>query len=221
MSDTWPANAANPEEHLIGDDAVDVEAAPVPGDDQLQKVAALARRQIECLREVIRLTEELDTANEALRLNRETDLPTLMDQLGLTDFGLAGGHRVEVLESVNASVPAKDPAMTAAAHAWLEANGYGSLIKRRIEIFFDREDEAWAKAFLAQCARRKRQLNLNVKRWVEPQTLSAFVREQLKAAREQNRDPEELAPAATLGIFKRKYAEVSGPAVPKLKKKKG
>lgn len=220
MTDAYPANTDDPG-LLIGDDlAGEIEEAPTPGDEQLAKVAALARRQVELLREQVRLTDELDRVVADLRLNQEVDLPTLMDQLGLTDFGLKGGHRVEVKESVNAAVPARDQAMTERAHGWLEEHGYGSLIKRRISIFFDREDEAWAKKFMADCAKRKRALNLEVKRWVEPQTLSAFVREQLARAKTEGLDPEDLAPTATLGVFKRKYAEVSGPAVPKKPKKK-
>lgn len=216
--ETWPSNSGEP---LLGDDVVDVEAAPPPTDAGLAQVRDLALRQVVLIREVNRITVELAVATEALRLNQEVDLPTLMDQLGLTDFGLAGGHSVSVTEKVDASVPVKEVERTAEAHRWLEEHGHGALIKRRITIMFDRSDEAWAKKFLADCAKRKRPLLMEIKRWVEPQTLSAFVREQLKGAKTEGLDPEVVAPTATLGVFKRKYGLVKGPNVPKLLKRGG
>lgn len=207
MSDTWPSNTGEP---LLGDDpVVDVEAAPPPSDASLQRVATLAREQVVRQRDVDRLKRELEAAVEALRVNMETDLPAAMLEVGMTSFGLTGGWSVEVDEAVTGSIP-KDPVRTEEAHDWLEANRH-FIVKRRITILFGREDEAWAAKFMRDCAARKKPLNLETKKWVEPQTLSAFVREQLREAKSRNVDPETLAPTGLLGVFKRTYARVKAP----------
>ncbi len=220
MSDTYPRNAATADEALIGDDVmVDVEEAPAPNDAELAKVRDLALKQVELLKRVISLQEQLDAANAALKLNQEVELPDLLLKLGVTNFGLRGGHSVDLQEIVNASIP-KDEAITREAHAWLEDHKH-FVVKRRIQIFFGRDDMAWAKKFLADCARRKKPLQLEEKEWVEPQTLGALVREQLSVAKSTGQDPETLAPSNLLGVFKLTKAVVSGPNVPKPKKKGG
>lgn len=205
-------------EILIGDDdSPDVEAAPPPTDEELSKVRTLAAQQLELVADIIELQDQLDAKNSKLKQNMEVDLPTLMAQLGMTDFGLVGGARVAVKTAVNASIP-KD--LTVDAHGFLEEHGHGGLIKRRIQILFGREDIAWAKKFLADCAKRKKPLNLDTKEWVEPQTLSAFVREQIALATNAGADPEERVPTRLFGVFKRTYAAVEVPGAKKPAKKK-
>lgn len=221
MSDTWPRNAAG-DEALIGDDPaaapVDIEEAPPPSDADLARVRTLALEQVSLLRKKVTLENDLEAVNVALKLNMEKDLPDVLAQLGMTDFGLANGHRVELKETVNASIP-KDPVITAQAHDWLEAARH-FIVKRRITIEFGRDEVAWARRFMADCARRKVPLHLEEKKWVEPQTLGALVRELLSRAKAESLDPEDLAPSQLLGVFRLTRAEVSGPNVPKPRKKK-
>lgn len=207
-------------EHLIGDDETpDVEAAPPPDDKDLKQVADLARQQVVLIREVNKLQTELAEKSAALKKNMEFDLPLKMKELGMTHFGLAGGASISMKEVVTASIP-RDPEIQDEAFSWLETKGHGGLIKRRIQILFGRDDIAWAKKFLQDCAKRKKPLILDQKTWVEPQTLMAFVREQLKLAASKGTDPEELAPTRLLGTYKMTYAVVDLPGEEKLKKPK-
>ncbi len=206
------------DEYLIGDDvALDIEAAPPPDDADLATVAALAERLIALMAEAAEAEERLADVQKALRQVTEVDLPAAMAQLGITDFGLVGGGRVEVATAITASIPKE---RTSEAHAFLEACGSGGLIKRRIQILFGREDIAWAKKFLADCAKRKRALDMDVKEWVEHQTLGAWAREQLRLAAAVGADPEEAVPSAVFGIFKRTYASVTLPGQAPAKKGK-
>jgi hypothetical protein len=215
----WPRNAAGADERLIGDDApADVEAAPPPPDATVKTIAQLARQQVELLREKDQLETRLEEVQRLLFANQTLDLPAAMAQAGVTGLNLAGGHALTTSELVTAAQP-KD--RVDESNAWLEAHGHGGLVKRQITILFGRGDEAWARTFLAQCARRRRPLDLSVKRFVHPQTLGAFVREQLKLARQTGADPEALAPSDLLGVFRLTRAEVTGPSVPKPRKKRG
>jgi hypothetical protein len=211
MINPYPANAATP------DEALDVEAAPAPAADRLGAIVKLSREQVALLRKRERLLDELGQVVEQLKLNEELQLPAALAQAGMSGFTLAEGYEVGLEETVAAAQP-KD--RLSESNDWLQAHGHGGLVKREITIRFNREDEAWAKKFMADCAKRRRPLDLTVKRYVHPQTLGKFVREQLAAARAAGVDPETLAPTDLLGVFKRTVARVAGPGVPKYKKHK-
>jgi hypothetical protein len=172
------------------------------------RVRDLAQRHLELEARIIKGETLLAQLRVELKQIDEVDLPAVMQEVGLTDFGLIGGARVEVRKFITASIPKGGEAV---AYEWLELHNHGGLIKRRIQILFGREDVAWAKQFLAQCARRKRPLQLEEKMWVEPQTLMAFVREQLRNAAAVGGNPEEYAPTALLGVFERITAKIIPP----------
>lgn len=207
-------------ETLIGDDAtIEVEAAPTPSDRDLGRVAELAREQFALIKKKVELEDELADINDKLMRNTTVDLPAKLAELGLTRFGLKGGFEVVQKEIINGSIKEE---LRPAAHAWLEGHGHGGLIKRKIEVFFSRGDLAWAKKFMADCARRKKPLDLKSKEWVEPQTLGAFVREQIRKAESQGADPNEYAPADLLGVFRQTVALIDGPDMPRSRRvKKG
>lgn len=213
---TWPRNDQGPlllDESLAGE----VEAADAPTDAQAARVRDLALAQLELIKLANGHLQAYEETVAKLRVNREEALSGVMDQLGVTTIGLRGGHSVEVKDEVGASLPVKEAKAYAAGVRWLDEH-HPDLLKRTITISFGREDEAWAAKFKRDMAQRKRPLNAVERVWVEPQTLSAFAREQHELARQRGVDPETMAPSATLGIFKRRVADVKGPAVPKLRK---
>ena len=121
---------------------------------------------------------ELKKAQERVRRLREHDIPDLMRSCGVKKLTTTSGLDVAMREAVRATWP-KDGPQKLEAMEWLEANGHGGLVKREFVIKFSREDEAWAKKFEADLRKRKRELNVERKESVHPQTLCAFLREQL------------------------------------------
>ena len=107
-----------------------------------------------------------------LRLERE-DLPTAMAELGITELRLASGQSILLKSDVDARIT--DPA----ALAWLDSNGFGSLIKTSIEVALGREDRGTAAKVVSSL--QAIGLQPEVTEGVHPQTLKAFVREQLAA----------------------------------------
>lgn len=97
------------------------------------------------------------------------------------------------------------------AHVWLEDNGHGDLIKHEIKILFGRDDGSWYKKFMADCAKRKRPLDFSRRDWVDPNTLGAFVREQIRNAAAQGVPPEQAIPFKVFGVHTATVAKLVAP----------
>lgn len=192
--------------------AAEVEAVEGPTDAQIAAVRRFAERAVSLEGEIALLSESLTKLNEERSVILDRELVNAMAEARLEVWPMPGGLSFELATLVNGSIP-KD--RQEEAFSWLEANGHGDLIKRKFTIQFGREDIAWAKKFRADLAKRKKPLNVEERMWVEPMTQGAFVREQLKLAAAEGRDPEELAPTALLGVFKRTFARLVAPKAAK------
>jgi hypothetical protein len=115
-----------------------------------------------------------------VRRLREQTLPALLDEAQVSSLGLqdADGTVVEKGEEVYASI-SKDNARAAAR--WLDANGYGALIKSEIVVEAPRGDRDTALAAMKALA--KAHIAYEERAGVHPQTLKAFVRESLAEGR--------------------------------------
>jgi len=167
-----------------------------PAESDLARISELATALEAAQVKVAKVEKELKDAQEVERQISEKDLPTLMDSLKLAKFTTSGGVSIEVDTIIRASIGKRK----AEAHAWLEENGHGALIKRTIEVAFNREDGDKAKILLEELegegyAGVKQELK------VEPATLTAWVREQLEAG--------QTVPADIFGIFEQRIARVT------------
>lgn len=147
------------------------------GGNLLAQLSGLAAEQKEAEAAVVRAEEELKKAKARLRDVSEHKLPELMDEIGMEEFTTKDGIKIKVGEVIRASIPATTQAQ---AHAWLEENGRGAIIKRNFTIEFGKGEDAWAKKFQADLAKRKKPLRSTVKQAVHPQTLQAALRELLE-----------------------------------------
>jgi hypothetical protein len=170
------------------------------GDNILSQIAVEAQKQLDAEAVVARLTEDLKKAQETLRHIQEHTLPNLMDAASQRSCTTRAGVKVEVTEVLRGSIP---QASEVAAFQWLEDAQSGALIKRQITIEFSKGEEAWANKFMADLARRKRPVQSKFKRAVHPQTLQAYLREQLAAGVE--------VPLAIFGVFRQRFSKVTAP----------
>lgn len=145
----------------------------------LKRVVKLAELLKAKTEQVKSLDAELKQAKQDLNQLEREDLPTLMEELGLTELKLNDGSKVSIKEQVDAAITEKkrEPALR-----WLLDNGYGGLIKTEVTIGFNRgeRDEA------ASVAERLREDHPGVamKEVVHPSTLKAFVKERMQAGEE-------------------------------------
>lgn len=124
------------------------------------------------------------------------ELPELLMEAGMTELTTADGTKVELRQSVNASISELN---RPAAHEWLVKNGFSGLIRSEVNVSFERGQSEVAQEFAAQAVEIcSGEVALVDK--VHPATLKAFVREQLEAGRE--------VPMDLFGVFVFKEANI-------------
>lgn len=149
--------------------------APV-SDDQLQSIADLAKIQIQKESQIEELELKLADLKEELKKVSEVLIPEAMMAVGMSDFTLKDGTYVGVSKYYSASIP-KDK--TNEAFAWLRTNQFGEIIKREIKSKFGKGEDERATELAMTLARMK--INFEDKESVHPQTLKAFVKEQIES----------------------------------------
>ena len=120
------------------------------------------------------LENQLKLAKERARVLREETVPSAMQELGLKDLTLATGQKLAIKQDVYASIPAE---CKAAAMKWLNDNGFSGLIKVGVQTDFGKGDAERAYTLFAEL--RDRGLPVQYGESVHPQTLKAFLREQI------------------------------------------
>lgn len=170
-------------------------AAPTSAGGDLAQLTNLAEQQAQLEADIAKLEAALNEKREELRAVAERAVPELMDALNLAEFRTASGLKIEVSETIRASIP---QATAPRAFAWLRAQGHGALIKRAIAMTFGKGEDEAADAL----AKRLEGEGFDVedKASVHPSTLSAFVREKL-------RDGAEL-PLELFGVHRQRVSKI-------------
>lgn len=162
-------------------DAYEEFADSPPPADGLARLSALAEELVEAERKVIEAEEGLKKAQEVVRGLSEKTIPELMEKLGIETFTTTSGLKVKVKDALRVSTKKenRDEALD-----WLEDNGHGALVKRKIAVEFGREPEEQKKAAaLRKWLATKKFVTLE-ERKVEPSTLKAFIARELEAGHE-------------------------------------
>ena len=154
-------------------DAASVDSTPQ--DSELHKVAVLAKRVQEKKTKVAELEKELkDSRKELLKLTDE-DLPAVMQELGMSGFTLDDGASISIKPTYGAHIKADN---REEAFEWLRKNEFGDLIKNSVICTFGRGEDESANSFLSLA--EKNGFLPQQKTEVHPQTLKAWVREQVE-----------------------------------------
>lgn len=165
------------------------------GEGELSQLSKLAEEQAKAEAEVARLEAELTKAREVARDFAERQVPELMDSIGIAEFKTATGLKIEVAETIRASIT---QANAPRAFAWLRENGHAALIKRALSVTFGKGEDDKAEAFAKEL--EDKGLDADDKTSVHPSTLASFVREKL-------RDGEEI-PLDLLGVHRQRVSKI-------------
>lgn len=171
---------------------------PVVGDSALAQITRMAVEQKRLEAQVAKEEEQLQKTKDKLKDIAEFKLPALMDSIQMTKFTLADGSEIAIKETLRCSIP---DAFAAEAYKWLEVNKHDALIKRQFTIDFSKDQEKWAAAFAKELQEREDPVNFKCKRSIHPQTLAAFVKEQL----EEGVD----LPLKVFGVFRQRTTKIS------------
>lgn len=148
-----------------------------PGDNILASLSALALEQKRAEVAVAKAEEALALATAELKRISEQTIPDLMDVAKMEEYTTSDGIKIKIGVKIRGSIP---KATEAQAFQWLMDQKHDDLIKREFKIQFGKNEEAWAKKFLADLQKRKRPLAFELKRTVHSSTLASFVKGQLE-----------------------------------------
>ena len=157
-------------------DIGDLAAAEQPAQETFRQLDGLIAQAIAADKEVARLEAELRKAKETYRSVVEDAIPSLMDGIGLQEFRTTSGVSISIRQKITAAPLA---ANRDAAYDWLEANGHGGMVKRSVEVAFNREQQTEALKLMEELSGRF--AGVRAERKVEPSTMSAFARRELEA----------------------------------------
>lgn len=138
---------------------------------------------------------ELKKAEDDYRDVTERMLPEAMRELGIAEFKTEAGLHLVIEKVVEAGI-SKERAE--AAHAWLEDNGYGGMIKNQITADLGKDSDELADELQGILAEKG--VKPKMKKDVHWSTLRAFVRQMLE-------DGEDL-PLELFGVFQKQVAKL-------------
>lgn len=155
----------------LASDAAGITASDVG----LNKVATLAKRQIELMQQISEFEEILKNLGEDLKQVQEFQLPEAMSELGLSEFKTDTGHKITVKPYYAAKL---DDSNRDEAFGWLRNNGHEDLIKHEITVPLGRGMDGLAKDLKTFV--QARGLSFVDKEGVHHSTLNAFFKEQME-----------------------------------------
>lgn len=130
----------------------------------------------------------------------ETQIPEIMERVGMMKFSTTSGLNIDLKEIIRASLGSgaeKDRNID-----WLEAQGHEAIVKMSVVVPFGRGDDEREQAKrIAKILREEYNLTqASFERKVEPQTLGALIRELLEEGRP--------VPEESFHVFRQRVAKV-------------
>ncbi len=148
-------------------------------DDQLSSIGAMAKRAKLLEKEIEEIESVVKERKEQLSKLLEDSIPAALSELGMKSFKMADGSSIEVKPFYSASIK---EANRAAAYEWLRENGFDDIIKNTVSVRFGRGEDDLCETLLDLL--RERSYPVEQAQKIEPQTLKAFVREQIERGSE-------------------------------------
>lgn len=151
----------------------------------LERIVRMATILVDAAARVEELKRQLEQAKEDHRRLEQEDLPQLMLEVGLTAIRLEDGSNLELKPDVQCGI---SEARQEQAYGWLEANGFGGLIKPEVRIQFARDE-------IETAERVAEETGGVLLRSVHPATLKSFIKEQMA------KQGQEGVPALPMEVF--------------------
>jgi hypothetical protein len=156
-------------------DKMEKETKPDIKTEDLSSISALGRQLNQLEEKIIIEEEHLKLLKQAYRKISEDLLPNKLRELGVSEFKLLDGTSMSIQQYYSARIT---PDNRDVCFRWLENNGLGDVIKNTVSANFGRGEDDAAKELMTQLEDEGH--SLVQKKWVEPMTLKAVVREQVE-----------------------------------------
>lgn len=140
----------------------------------LEDLVSLATKQLSIETTIGELEEQLKEAKEEYRNYSQEIIPAVMEELGIETFTLSNGYKINIKEDVFAKIP---ESYVDQAFQWLEETNNDGIIKTQVITNFGKGESE--NALKAVELLSENGMFATLKKNVHPQTLKAFVREQI------------------------------------------
>jgi len=117
----------------------------------------------------------LKATQKELKVLSEEDIPALLSEVGLSEITLTNGQKISTNSYYYGRITEHNQQE---AFEWLQDNGHGDIIKNVVSVSFGRDEDVNAEKLLSNL--QDNGYTTNGKKWVEPMTLKAFIREQVE-----------------------------------------
>jgi len=155
--------------------AADGAATPALTPEKLTRLSKLVNQMADKADEIDEMGDKLKTLNEEYRALSGGQIPDLFDEMGLSQIKLTDGRSVEIKRTFAASITKEKQT---GCFKWLRANGHESLITHELITKLKKGESKEQKKLIEVLA--KLGLTYADKEKVHPQTLKAFVKEQIE-----------------------------------------
>lgn len=146
----------------------------LPSKQKLTELGNYISKMKELSELITRRENELKELSQKFNDLQCNKIPDFFDELGLSTLSLVDGTKVIIERKFTASITAEN---SGKCLEWLEKNNYGSLIKHDVVTKLKKGEEKLYTKLIAVL--KKEQMDYTDKKYVHPQTLSSFVKEQM------------------------------------------
>lgn len=149
-----------------------------PGDDALSRLSQVAHDLQLKETEVVLARQHLERLEEERRVMAEEIIPSIMQELYISDLTMSNGAKVLLKKQYYASI-SKERAHDACE--WLRENGYGAIVKNEVIVAFGKGEDILASGAVEALIEAGYQPQH--KETVHPQTLKTFVKEMMEGGK--------------------------------------
>ena len=151
------------------------EVKPEVSEISLKTLTDKANKMVELEQLVEEKQASLKSTQKELKTLSEEDIPALLSEVGLSEITLTNGKKISTSAYYYGRITEHNQQE---AFEWLQDNGHGDIIKNVVSVSFGRDEDVNAEKLLSNL--QDNGYTTNGKKWVEPMTLKAFIREQVE-----------------------------------------
>jgi len=149
---------------------------PEVSEISLKTLTDKANKMVELEQLVEEKQASLKSTQKELKTLSEEDIPALLSEVGLSEITLTNGKKISTSAYYYGRITEHNQQE---AFKWLQDNGHGDIIKNVVSVSFGRDEDVNAEKLLSNL--QDNGYTTNGKKWVEPMTLKAFIREQVES----------------------------------------
>lgn len=164
----------------------------------MNDLSGAAQTLLKLAESVAQCEAALEAAKRAHREMETDTLPEMMRELGVSELTLESGEKLTLADEVACSIP---EARRWAAADWLEARGYGGILKSSLAVEFGAGELAVAQGLADQVAASTGRA-VAIERKVHPATLKSFVKERMRAGETLPEDIFSIHPYSAVKVTK-------------------